>query len=425
MFRRHTFLASLLAASWYSGVIASPGNTTCASSQLDWYTSVVGETPCATYQRLRQICNSDYLVPQFRTNTPGDNCDDQLSTCCCNSVSWALSMLCMNCQYDTGTGGSGIDAGDGAYTLYASTCGGHPVNQTLPTDIQTAVCNREIKIDRNLYSLFWDTGACIYTKETMTKDFAATNNNTFTHCNSTLKASAAASIASTSPTPNPTSSSTASSAAQSTSSAAAGSSTNLAPILGGAIGGVAVALILGLMGFIFFRRQRRRQGPKPLDLSKEYSERSTPDTDQQPMSVVTPYSISGQSNSGYGGGKLTMSEEFALLPRSPRSPGGHHYTESSASSKSPSHDAREPDRHEDAGPMPALQRSASGRLPPAYRRSWEASDPPPPVPDLPLYDLPPPPLVEGGSVPTGSSGTAGMEYRGQVPMRDVKVLPPS
>ena len=22
------------------------GNTTCASSQLDWYTSVVGETPC-------------------------------------------------------------------------------------------------------------------------------------------------------------------------------------------------------------------------------------------------------------------------------------------------------------------------------------------------------------------------------------------
>ncbi|OSD02466.1 hypothetical protein PYCCODRAFT_1445134 [Trametes coccinea BRFM310] len=425
MFRRHNFLASfLLAALWCSGVIASPGNTTCASSQLDWYTSVVGETPCATYQRLRQICNSDYLVPQFRTNTPGDNCDDQLSTCCCNSVSWALSMLCMNCQYDTGTGGTGIDAGDGAYELYSSTCGGNPLNKTLPADIQTAVCNREIKIDRNLYSLFWDTGACVYTKETMTKDFAATNNNTFTHCNSTLKASAAASVSNPSLTSSSTSSSTASSAAQSTSSAAAGSSTNLAPILGGAIGGVAVALVVALIAFILFRRQRRRQGPKPLDLSKEYSERSTPDTDQQPMSVVTPYSISGQSNSGYGGGKLTMSEEFALLPRSPRSPGTHHYSESSASatSKSPSHDAREPDRHEDAGPIPALQRSASGRLPPAYR-SWEASGPP--VPELPVYDLPPPPPLEGDSTSAGPSDTVGMEYRGPLPLGDVKVRPPS
>ena len=25
---------------------AYAGNTTCASSQLDWYTSVVGESPC-------------------------------------------------------------------------------------------------------------------------------------------------------------------------------------------------------------------------------------------------------------------------------------------------------------------------------------------------------------------------------------------
>ena len=30
---------------------------------------------------------------------------------------------------------------------------------SLPNDIQNAVCNKEIKIDRNLYSLFWDTGA--------------------------------------------------------------------------------------------------------------------------------------------------------------------------------------------------------------------------------------------------------------------------
>lgn len=53
-------------------------------------------------------------VPSFRPDTPGDNCDDQVcmspqhalsraaltsichvAACCCNSVSWALRMLCM------------------------------------------------------------------------------------------------------------------------------------------------------------------------------------------------------------------------------------------------------------------------------------------------------------------------------------------
>lgn len=57
------------------------GNVTCASNALDWYTDVVGETPCTsvaltclpstdldlssgmTYQRLRQICNSKCMCP--------------------------------------------------------------------------------------------------------------------------------------------------------------------------------------------------------------------------------------------------------------------------------------------------------------------------------------------------------------------------
>lgn len=85
-----------------------------------------------TYQRLRQICNSDckfpfgmidmepdevhFLdeVPSFQLSSPGDNCGDQLcmsyayllslhsridiidylASCCCNSVAWALSNLC-------------------------------------------------------------------------------------------------------------------------------------------------------------------------------------------------------------------------------------------------------------------------------------------------------------------------------------------
>lgn len=37
----------------------------------------------------------------------------------------------------------------------------------------------------------------------------------------------------------------------------------------------------------------------------------------------------------------------------------------------PAQDVEEAERHEDGGPVPYLQRSASGRLPPAYRQSWD------------------------------------------------------
>ncbi|EJF61027.1 P-loop containing nucleoside triphosphate hydrolase protein [Dichomitus squalens LYAD-421 SS1] len=147
---------SLIPTLWVQ--FANAGNTTCASSQLDWYTSVVGESPCVTYQRLRQICNNDYQVPTFRTNTPGDQCDDQVASCCCNTVAFQLSMLCMNCQYDTQPGDQiGIDAGVGAYTLYRQTCGAG-TNHSLPDDIQSAVCNLNIRLDNYLYG-GWDDGS--------------------------------------------------------------------------------------------------------------------------------------------------------------------------------------------------------------------------------------------------------------------------
>ncbi|KAH9935275.1 uncharacterized protein B0H18DRAFT_408059 [Fomitopsis serialis] len=140
------------------------GNTTCAGSALDWYTNAVGETPCMTYQRLRQICNSDYEVPSFRPNTPGDNCDDQRAECCCNSISWALSMLCMNCQLDVGgSSDNGIDAGVTAYYMYRFSdsngqyCG-DGTNQTLSPAVQSAVCNQYIRLDGFLYDLFWVKG---------------------------------------------------------------------------------------------------------------------------------------------------------------------------------------------------------------------------------------------------------------------------
>ncbi|OBZ67475.1 hypothetical protein A0H81_12665 [Grifola frondosa] len=99
----------------------------------------------------------------MRTNTPGDNCDDQQMDCCCNSVSWALSMLCMNCQLDTQSGDSiGIDAGVGAYQMYLTRSDGTMcspnTNQSLPTNVQSAVCNENIHLANFLYNLFWSDG---------------------------------------------------------------------------------------------------------------------------------------------------------------------------------------------------------------------------------------------------------------------------
>ncbi|KAI1783624.1 hypothetical protein LXA43DRAFT_855247, partial [Ganoderma leucocontextum] len=174
--------------------------TTCVSKQLDWYSSVVGESPCMTYQRLRQICNNDYQVPSFKSTVPGDQCDDQVSACCCNMIAFQLSMLCMVCQQDTqDTGGIGIDARKhchavsnclkphgvcsakpGMFDVYGDSC--HPVaNHRLPSDIQSAVCNENIRIDNFLYG-GWDDGTCVYTEETAERNHAANNNNTFTHC---------------------------------------------------------------------------------------------------------------------------------------------------------------------------------------------------------------------------------------------------
>lgn len=38
---------------------SAAGNTTCASSQLDWYTNVVGETPC---ELIRCVCLARYSL---------------------------------------------------------------------------------------------------------------------------------------------------------------------------------------------------------------------------------------------------------------------------------------------------------------------------------------------------------------------------
>jgi hypothetical protein len=95
--------------------------TVCPTNQTDWYFAQVGETPCTTYQRLRQICDDRcaYRPPRpersradsrpcadiacvyidqvgnFSATAPGDTCNSEVNTCCCNSIAWALSMLCL------------------------------------------------------------------------------------------------------------------------------------------------------------------------------------------------------------------------------------------------------------------------------------------------------------------------------------------
>ncbi|KAJ7736219.1 hypothetical protein DFH07DRAFT_108972 [Mycena maculata] len=195
--RRRTVLILGAAAS-----LAVADNTVCSGTGMDWYVDLVGETPCTTYQQLRQICNSQFTVGVMDPNTPPDFCTDQVSACCCNSIAFALSMLCLNCQQNIGNG-TGYDAGTGAYQDYLNgtdsgtgTSCANPQWYQLPTDIQTAVCNEKIKIDDDIYTNGWTDGAWfyIYTRDTILKDAIVANNNTFTKCASTtVNATSAAS----------------------------------------------------------------------------------------------------------------------------------------------------------------------------------------------------------------------------------------
>ncbi|KZT34031.1 hypothetical protein SISSUDRAFT_1053447 [Sistotremastrum suecicum HHB10207 ss-3] len=179
-----------------SSQMARTGDTPCKGTSLDWYTSVLGITPCRTYEMLRQICDPTYIVGVMPTTTPPDLCDSQVSGCCCNSIAFALSMLCLNCQQGNGTGlqgDTGIDAGAGVYQEYLTQFGkaqcSPEVNQSLPIDIQSGVCNESIRIDDDLYNLFWEDGSWLYmdTKDTMMTNFVARKNNTFTHCDSSAR----------------------------------------------------------------------------------------------------------------------------------------------------------------------------------------------------------------------------------------------
>ncbi|KAI0643023.1 hypothetical protein C8Q79DRAFT_202553 [Trametes meyenii] len=170
-------------------------DTTCASGQLDWYTGVVGETPCQTYSKLRQICNNDYQVPRLNTSQD-DQCNEQVADCCCNAIAFQLSMLCLNCQRDAVHDSQGIDAPIGVFDHYRANCGIN-ANSSLPDDIQQAVCNKNVRIDDFLYE-DWEGGQWSYvtTKDAAMKLHADNGNNSFTHCPNQRTASPSTGVAS-------------------------------------------------------------------------------------------------------------------------------------------------------------------------------------------------------------------------------------
>ncbi|KAG8772721.1 hypothetical protein FRC12_002918, partial [Ceratobasidium sp. 428] len=175
---------SLFLAALTTVAVVKAGNTTCKTTSLDWYTRSVGETPCRTYERLLQTCDSKYQVGNFPPTQPPDTCDTQVSTCCCNSISFALSMLCQNCQYGVGSGtngDTGDDAKPGSYGVYLGKCS--PItNQSLPNTAQTAACNQGISIPNYLYTLFWNQGDWYYEYTRQTADLQIQSKQNGTKC---------------------------------------------------------------------------------------------------------------------------------------------------------------------------------------------------------------------------------------------------
>ncbi|KZS96539.1 hypothetical protein SISNIDRAFT_483092 [Sistotremastrum niveocremeum HHB9708] len=413
----------------------STGDTTCKGTSLDWYTSVVGVTPCRTYEMLRQICDATYTVGALSPQTPPDVCDSQVFDCCCNSIAFALSMLCLNCQQGVGSGvggDTGIDAGDGAYGDYLSNFGQRQcfpqVNQSLPTAIQAGVCNEKIKIDDDLYTLFWPTGSWfyIYTKDTLQKNFVVNNNNIFTHCASTTLDNTTTTSA------PPTTSSTSSTTPKPGLKTGAEVGIILAAILGGA------ALVAASI-YYYRRRKYTRRRPEifidddfeegdamidndahvieqfhlsPVPPPKESSSAMSPFSDvhavgessrnpsllqssssPSPSLFQSPFqspshspSQSPSHSASYSPAASTSASPAAAsfnAATEPR-PGAlkltneSHYSEMATAELPNNKDWRpeqidrslspaEADRHQDAGPVDAqLGRSASGRLPPAY-----------------------------------------------------------
>ncbi|KAI3612571.1 hypothetical protein WG66_010057, partial [Moniliophthora roreri] len=131
----------------------------------------------------------------LRPSTPRvpDVCDDTRAECCCNNIAFSLSMLCLTCQRGVGAQGFGSDAAPGTYQGYLSGDSDAfcqpQVNRTLPDNVQSSVCQGNIKIYDDLYQIMWNDGAWrvplfyAWTRNEVTKNHAQRGNaKTFSKC---------------------------------------------------------------------------------------------------------------------------------------------------------------------------------------------------------------------------------------------------
>ncbi|KAJ3866934.1 hypothetical protein EV359DRAFT_61892 [Lentinula novae-zelandiae] len=161
-------------------LVRADGDVACSGTGLDWYIDMVGESPCTTYERLRQICNPSFQVGVMNVNTPPDACNEQVVV---NKVLEQAAMGLTQVKAPT-----------------SSTCRVlvHPDNGAAPS--RTRVCDRNIKIIDDIRTgLFWSDGSCVWSYEAISEDVGANNNNAFTHCASSTSTSASTSTSSSTP----------------------------------------------------------------------------------------------------------------------------------------------------------------------------------------------------------------------------------
>ncbi|KAH7092709.1 hypothetical protein BKA62DRAFT_723351 [Auriculariales sp. MPI-PUGE-AT-0066] len=227
-------------------------NTKCKDPSVTWWNNQDGLNPCEQYAALRKNCDSGYEVPVLNPNTPPDQCLSQNKSCCCNSVAFSLSMLCLQCQQGVGSGRSGdtgIDAGTGAYQQYLNGCPS-PTKKALPPLVQTAVCNSGLKLLAYEYDFSWDTGDWFleYVRQAADLQLAA---------GTTDPGKCPAQASTPSPSSSGSSSSVATSQGQLPTSPSVGGS-NKAAAIGGAVGGVTAILLL--IGLVVILLRKRRNG---------------------------------------------------------------------------------------------------------------------------------------------------------------------
>ncbi|KAH7092702.1 hypothetical protein BKA62DRAFT_723331 [Auriculariales sp. MPI-PUGE-AT-0066] len=257
--------------------------TSCKDQSVTWYDNQDGLNPCQQYSELRKLCDTSYEVPDMNGQWPPDTCRSQKRVAF-SSVAFSLSMLCIQCQMGVGTGKSqdSINAReDGVYQLFLAGCG-PGTNHSLPTAVQTAVCQSGLKLMRYQYDPFWDNGQwwLEYTrgvaveqisKGTLDPGLCSTSSSTtpLHPRTTTAQSSSNSSIISTS-TNRPTSSITTTLLPPATASSASNSSTGQVEasgggspdtaLIGGSVGAaVVIVILLCLIARLLWMKRRNKE----------------------------------------------------------------------------------------------------------------------------------------------------------------------